>query len=104
VDSQVNWICECAEWCVIHVEIPTEVAQRITGQGWYLISDVCQHGPAPDDRLEETHPGFKLYSNPSLQRRPMSKGPGNVQEFMKNWLPAIRKSITRVSSRTSRRS
>jgi hypothetical protein len=68
VDGTVNWICECADWCMIHVEIPTEIASRITEKGYYLISDLCAHGPAEDDKLEETHAGFKLYSNPSLQR------------------------------------
>jgi hypothetical protein len=68
VDGTVNWICECPKYCAIHVEISIEARQRMTEQGWYVISDLCAHGPAADDKLEETHAGFKLYSNPSLQR------------------------------------
>jgi hypothetical protein len=59
----VNWICECRHWCCATVEIPAELAQRITSRGWYLVSDACPHGSAPDDELREQHAGFKLYSN-----------------------------------------
>jgi hypothetical protein len=55
------WMCECPTACRRAVEIPLELALRLQRDVLFLIVDGCQGGPASDDRLAETHAGFRLY-------------------------------------------